>query len=184
MPEELTNLLPPERSSAIARGYRYRLAVVALIFVGSLMIVAAILLVPTYVFLVGSARVKEVQLAHVKSTLSASDEAALSARLTALSNDAKSLIALSGKPAVSKIMSSILAVPRPGISLSNFTYAPAVGKNSATLALSGVATTRDSLRNYQLALESAPFVSAANVPVSAYAKDTNISFVITVLLVP
>lgn len=184
MPEDLTDLLPPERSSAIAREYRYRLVVVALAFIGSLMIAAAILLVPTYVFLVGSAKVKGAQLAHVKSTLSASDEAAISARLTALSNDAESLMALSNNPAVSSLMRSALAVSRPGISLSGFTYAPAAGKNPPTLALSGMAATRDSLRNYQLALEDAPFANAANVPVSAYAKDTDISFVITILLIP
>lgn len=184
MPDELTNLLPLERSRAISREYHFRLGVVALSFVSLLLLSAAVLLIPTYVFLVRGANVKEAQLAHIKSVLSASDEAALSARLTALSDDAKALMALSDKPVVSKIMTAALAVSRPGIVLSSFTYTPATGKNPATFALSGVAATRDSLRNYQLALQDAPIASAASVPVSAYAKDANIAFTVTLVLEP
>lgn len=184
MPDELTNLLPLERARAISREYHFRLGVVALSFASLLLLSAAILLIPTYVFLVGGANAKEAQLAHIKSALSASDETALSARLTALSNDAKALIALRDKPAVSKLMSAALAVSRPGIVLSSFTYAPPTGKNPATFALSGVAATRDALRNYQLALEGAPIASAASVPVSAYAKDVNIAFTVTLVLAP
>ena len=184
MPDELTNLLPLERDRSVSREYRFRLGVVALMLASALIASAAILLTPTYIFLVGSANAKEVQLAHMKATLSASDEAALSARLTALSNDAKALIALSDRPAVSKLVSAALSVPRPGIAVSSIAYVPATGKNPATLALSGRAATRNALRNYQLALEEAPFASAANVPVSAYAKDTDITFTITVTLLP
>lgn len=184
MSDELTNLLPFERSHAVSRDYHFRLGVVALVFAIALIFTAALLLVPTYVFLTGSAKIKGTQLAHIKATLSASDETALSARLSALSNDAKALIALSNKPAVSKLVSSALGIPRPGIALSSLTYTPAAGKNPSMLALSGTAATRDALRNYQLALQDAPIASAANVPVSAYAKDTNISFTVTILLTP
>ena len=184
MSDELTDLLPTERKSSLFREYHFRLGVVILSLAIILALSAAILLVPTYVFLVGSAKVKEAQLAHVKSALASSDEAALSSRLTVLSNDAKTLISLATRPAVSRVMSSVLAVSRPGITLTNFTYTPAAGKNQTTLALSGVAMTRDALRNYQIALQEAPFAQSATIPVSAYAKDANIAFMITITLAP
>ncbi len=182
MPNDLTDLLPVDRKMALSREYHFRLGVVALSLIIMLVLSAAVLLIPTYVFLVGSAKAKEAQLAHVRSTLASSDETTLSARLTALSNDAKALISLSTKPSAGKTMSSVLAISRPGITLSNFTYTSAVGKNPPTFTLSGIAATRDALRSYQIALQEAPFSSSAGVPVSAYAKDTNITFTITITL--
>ena len=81
-------------------------------------------------------------------------------------------------------MRAVLAISHPGITLSGFDYVPGAGKNPGTLAISGTAATRDTLRNYQTALQSAPFAVTANLPVSAYAKDTGIPFSITVTLAP
>ncbi len=184
MARQLTNLLPSARREALAREYYFRFGVVVVslcVFLGA---VAAIFLVPTYVFLTGSMQEKQTRLADIKSTLSSADEEALSARLKALSNDTARLTALSNKQSASSIMRSALAIPRPGIVLSGFTYTPVAGKSPGTLVVSGTAGTRDVLRQYQLALQGAAFVQSANLPVSAYAKDTNIAFAITLTLAP
>ena len=81
-------------------------------------------------------------------------------------------------------VNATLAVPRPGVTLSSFTYVPAAGTNPGTLAISGRAATRDALRSYQLALQSAALARSAVLPVSAYAPDANIAFTVTVTLVP
>jgi hypothetical protein len=180
MPKELTNLLPSERRHTLAREYYMRLGVVAIALVILLVAVGAILLIPTYIFLVGTAQEKEVRLAHIKTALSSADEVALSTRLTALSNDAKALIALSKKPSVSGAARAALLVPRAGVTLSAFTYTP--GTTASTLLLTGTASTRDALRAYQLALQSMPNASSVTLPVSVYAKDANIGFTITITL--
>ncbi len=185
MSSELTNLLPSQRRRASAREYRFRLGVVALMLLVALTSVAAVLLVPTYIFLAGSAGAKSARLKGLQSALSSSDEKVLSARLKALSDDTAALIALSDKPTASSILRAALAVDRPDVTLSGFTYAPATTKGtSGTLSLSGTAATRDALRSYQLALQSAPFVRSADLPVSVYAKDTDITFTITITLAP
>jgi len=184
MPSELTNLLPPERRNKLIREQRFRFGVVVMLFCTILVLVAGILLVPTYVFLIGSAHTKEVHLSNLKSTLSSADEVALAARLNALSNGATVLTALSKNPSASGVFRAALAVPRPGITISHFMYTPGVGKALGTLMLSGGAETRDALRNYQLALQSAPFARSANLPVSAYAQDADIAFTITITLAP
>lgn len=184
MPNELTNLLPLGRRQALVREYRFRLGVVVAALFSSLAVISATLLMPTYVFLVGSAHVKEVHLANIKSTLSSSDENALSVRLAALARDAGILVSLAKRPFVSKIIQNALSIPRPGITLSGFIYTPATGKNGTTLALSGIAATRDALRRYQLTLQESPTVESAALPVSAYAKDANIAFTITLTLAP
>lgn len=184
MHNELTNLLPPERVRSLARNYLLRISVVAVVLVTILALSAGVLLIPTYVLLAASASSKEAQLARIEATFSSADEAALSARLAVLSSNAAKLIALSNVPSLSSIMRAMLAISRPGIALSGFSYAPPAGKNPATLAISGSAATRDALRNYQLALQGAPFARSAVLPVSAYAKDADIDFTITVTLAP
>ncbi len=184
MHNELTNLLPLERQHSLRRDYFLRLGVVILTTLVALLIASAVLLVPTYVFLAGSAREKEARLAHLDATLSSSDEVALSAQLTALSERVATLSALAGAPSISGIMRSVLIIPRPGIILSGFEYAPATDKSAATLAVSGRAATRDALRSYQLALQNSSLARSADLPVSAYAKDADIAFTITVTLAP
>ncbi len=184
MHNELTNLLPFKRQRALSREYFLRLGVVGAVFLGILIFASAVLLLPTYVFLADNARAKEARLASIESALSSADEKALSTRLTALTNDAATLTALANAPSASSIIRAVVAVPRPGIALSGFAYTPAANKISGTLALSGTAATRDALRKYQLALQGMPFALSATLPVSAYAKDTNIAFTITVTLAP
>lgn len=184
MHNELTNLLPLERRRVFTRDYFLRLGVVGVVLVTILVCAAALLLVPTYVFLTQSTSAKEARLVAMDASLSSSNESTLSTRLAALTAGATVLTTLADTTSASSIMREVLAVPRPGISLSDFTYTPGAPKASGTLVVSGTAATRDALRNYQLALQSSPFVLSAALPVSAYAKDTGITFSITVALAP
>ncbi len=47
------------------------------------------------------------------------------------------------------------------------------------MTVSGMAATRDALRQYATALGGLPYVSKADLPISAYAKDSDITFTIT-----
>lgn len=183
-PDTLINLLPLERRRSLARDYFLRLGVVALLFTTALVLAAAALLAPTYVFLVKSVGAKEARFAGMRSAISSSDDAALSVRLSALRSDAEALSALARAPSASAIVRAALAISRPGIALSGFEYSKATGARSGTFIVSGIAATRDALRGYQLALERAPFARSASLPVSTYAKDSNIAFAITVTLAP
>ncbi len=182
MYNNITNLLPFERRRLRSREFTIRIVVVILALVTGLVFTAGILLIPTYMFLETNAGVKETRLANMNATLSSSDETALLARLSTLSKNTSELTALADAPSVSATIREVLAVSRPGITLSGFSYTPPVGNSPATLVISGSATTRDSLRNYQVTLQDASFVSSATLPVSAYASDANISFAITVTL--
>lgn len=182
MHNRLTNLVPPSRRHLLVREYYFRLGVVISILAIALIGVAALLLMPTYIYLAGSAKEKETRLAHITASLASSDEVALSARLSALASDAAALIALSKKPSASVAMRSVLEIPRPGIALSGLTYTPEA--KTRTLLVTGTAATRDALRAYQIALQGMPSVISATLPVSVYAKDADIGFTITVALLP
>lgn len=182
--DNVTNLLPLERRRALSRDFFIRTLVVLVVLVTALTLIAAVLLVPTYVYLEASANTKQARLTNMNASLSSSDESGLSARLSALSSNAAKLAALSSAPSASTIIRQVLAIARPGITLTSFSYTPADGGSLATVIISGSSATRDALRNYQLALQGASFVTSASLPVSAYANDSNISFAITLTLAP
>lgn len=184
MPDELTNLLPPERARALRRDYALRVSVVAIAAMTALTLAAAVLLLPTSVLLSSSASAKRAHLATLTAASPSASDAALAARLAVLASRAGTLSALADTPSVSSLTRTVLAVTRPGVTLSGFSYAPATGKDAAAFVVSGVAQTRDALRSYQLALQGMPSVRSVSLPVSAYAKDADITFSITVALSP
>ncbi len=184
MHNELTNLLPLKRQRALSRDYFLRLGAIGAILLSALTFSATLLLVPTYLFLVNSAHTEEARLTSIEETLASSSNSGLFVRLAALTSDAATLTALANAPSASAIIRSVLAISRPGITLSGFTYTPATAGTQGTLAISGTAATRDVLRNYQLALQGWSFATSATLPVSTYAMDANIMFTITVTLAP
>lgn len=180
-----TNLLPRERRSALRRGYFIRLGVVGALLITALTLVSAVLLVPTYLFLKRSADTKQTRLVNIETALSASDEPSLAAHLTALSDNIATLATLANIPSASAVIRKALTIPHPDVTLSGFVYTPASTSGSnGMLAITGTAATRNALRTYQLALRASPLVLSVDLPVSAYAMDTNSAFTATLTLAP
>ena len=184
MPPDYTDLLPPERHKTLEREYYLRLGIAGASLAILLIIVAAVLLVPAFVYLRSEVKVRETRLSGIESSLTATSSAELALRLKTLSSDAGALSALGTGPTATNVVRAALAVPHAGISIVGFDYTPAVGTTPGKLAITGTASTRDALRTYQLALEAASFAASADLPVSAYAKDTDIPFTISVTLSP
>lgn len=178
----LINLIPENEMRTLRRTYRLRLATVACALGTVVTIVASALIVPTYLYLSSAEKSKNMQLAAIEANLSSSEESALAKRLSALETDAKTIAALSAAPSTSAIVRELLTVPRANIILSGLTYQPAAGSRAGTLAVTGTAATRNDLRAYQLALMSDRTFVAADLPVSAFAKDNAIPFTITLTL--
>lgn len=184
MHPDLTNLLPEDRSKLLRSTYFLRLSTVA-VSVGALLVfIAALLLIPTYLFLSKEESTRADRLASIKQSLASADETALSARLNALSSDAETLSVLGQTPSGVSILQKLLAVSRPGVVLTSILYTPAGEKTQGALTISGIAATRDALRSYQLALQGSSFAKSADLPVSAYAKDSDIPFAIKITLQP
>jgi len=180
---ERINLLPPDRLAALRRGYFMRLGALAALILIALLAVHAMLLIPTHEFLVRQVEAKQAELDALSGNDTSAEEAAFETRLSALSASAARIIALKNSPSASGTLMQVLQIPHANVSLTGLTYTAAQGAHAATVAVTGVAGTRDSLRQYQLALQNASFISAADLPVSAYAQDTKIPFTIQLTLV-
>ncbi len=176
MAHELTNLLPPERARSLRRLYFMRLATVGILMLGGIVVAHGVLLLPSYLYVSEQVRSREAALASFSSTLAGSEEQEVKARIAALNEDASHLSSLAETPAASALIRALLAVPHPGIRLSGFTYTPAINGAEPKMSLSGVAASREALRRYDEALASLPYVSDTDLPISAYAKESDIAF--------
>lgn len=176
---ELTNLLPRHLIKAFRRNYFLRVATLACMLLAGLVVVHGLLLLPSYIFAHGEVKRQSEQLATLNASLHTTEEVQVRARLTKLSANVAYLNQLGTTTAASAALRAVLSVPRTGITLSGFTFAPGAGKSSGTMGISGMAATRDTLRAYALALGQLPFVTNADLPISAYAQDNNIPFTIS-----
>lgn len=177
MSSELTNLLPEERERALRREYRFRLGTLAALILTLAIAIHAALLLPSYLYLADAVDLQDAHLSGIAADLASSEEASMNARLAALDADAGRLLTLSSSTSATGVIKAILAVPHLGITLTGFSYsAPAP---SGRLTLTGSAATRESLRQFAAALAALPYVTKADLPLSAYAKESDIAFTIT-----
>lgn len=177
MSSELTNLLPEERIRAFRREYYLRLGAVAaaLLIVGIIVHVA--LLVPSYLYASDAVSVQKEQLAQLTENLASSGEEEMRTRLARLKTDSDQLLVLAQAPSAAQVFKTLLAVPHIGVTITRLTYSTPAPDGRVTLV--GVATTRDALRTYHQALGALSFAKSADLPLSAYAKESEIPFTIT-----
>lgn len=182
MPPEFTNLLPRERQQSLARDYLFRLATLALIALGLLLISHGALLAPTYAYMLEEKAVQEGRVTELSERRQVSGFTDLSERINAFALRAESLEELRAHPSASDSVRAILSLPQTGISLTGFAFASPEGGNPGRMQVSGTAKTRESLRAFDSALSSLSFVRATDLPLSAYARESDIPFSIALTL--
>lgn len=181
MSADLTNLLPQYRKRFLTRDYLFRLGVVAVWLAIFLVLIHGLLLLPSYLYVNGQIRSQEEQLITLEAAGGSANEQEVKARIAALETRAKQLAGLASQPTASGAIGAILIAPRPGVTLHGFTYAPAATADAHKMTLVGVANNRESLRQYLAVLDALAFVTKAELPISAYAKERDIDFTITLI---
>lgn len=182
MPPSNVDLMPEARRHALGRGYVLRLVTVAAMLGTALAIIAAVLLIPSYTYLLTAKRSAEARLADANAALAAAQAGSLAKQLAGLEADAGTVAAIEATPHASAILRQVLIVGRAGIILTSFNYSAPAAARPGTLALSGTAASRNDLRSFQLALLASPVFATADLPVSSYAKESDIPFTITATL--
>lgn len=183
MSAELTNLLPESRIRAFRRLYFLRLAAVTLTLLALLAVMHSMLLLPAYFYSEGQVARSQAELASIDQAAQTDEDQQVKARVATLTATANDLAKLDQAPVASAALRSVLAVSRTGVALTGFTFSapppPYTASTTAKMGVTGTATSRDALRNYAAALGGLPFVANADLPISAYAKETDIPFTIT-----
>lgn len=162
------------------RTYFLRLATVALALVVFVVVLNALLLVPTYLYAQGEVERERAELAAADASAQSSEETEVRTRTALLGTTASYLTRIESATAATAALRAVLAVPHEGIALRGFIFtAPKAADAKARMDVNGVAASRDALRRYAAALAALPFVDDAELPISAYAKEREISFTIT-----
>ncbi len=180
MNTNLTNLLSFERIRAFRRDYFLRLLTVLACIAIVIILAQAALLIPTYLYANEQATLHRSHLSEIERANASEEERSVTERLTSLTNDAERALGLVSASGASASLRSVLALPRPGIIVNRFAIAsPSATETTGRISVSGIATTRDALREYHLALSSLSFVASADLPLGSYAKESEIPFTIT-----
>ena len=179
MSTDALNLLPLERQRLLVRRYRFRLAIVGTVLCTLLVAIAGAMLFPGIWYLQG---IETSSGSIGERAVTSSDSVQTEARVVALRSGLDALRASASARSATRLGVDVLSVPRPGVRLSMFSYTEAVGSAPSVLVVSGIATTRETLHAYELALRVASFAAKVELPVSSYAKETMIPFTLTVTL--
>lgn len=179
MREELTNLLPADRKKAIGRLYTIRLATVTLLLLSFLIVSAVVLRAPIYVYQYQQIQIEQQESVHLASRLSDNQGKGVTARFKALNDNISYLSRLASTSSATSAVASVLNVSHQGVILSGLSYTPAQKGSEEKITLTGKATTRESLQQYVSTLSSLSSGKGAEVPISTYAKESDIPFTIT-----
>jgi len=178
---ELTNLLPSSYARQLRHSYFMRLLTVTVIVGIFLLFIHALLLVPSYLYASTRLSAANRELDKISTNSATAEEQQAQTRVRALQTDVKYLDRLSTTPTASGAIRALLLVPKPGVNLSGFSYtAPQAAGGDASMLITGTASTRDALRSYTLALGALPYIKNVDLPISAYAKESDIPFTLTV----
>jgi hypothetical protein len=82
---------------------------------------------------------------------------------------------------VSTAIRTVLAIPRPDISLSSLGFYASTTDQKTQMVIFGVAASRTALRQYVNAFSETSGIESADVPISAYAAETKIPFSLTLM---
>jgi hypothetical protein len=183
MSSELTNLLPVYNRKTFRREYFLRLATVVVLMLVVIVIVQAAFLFPSYLYEREIVNSRTLELQSLSANPATGQEQQAQILLASLQKESAFLLATNQVPTSSMALRAVLDVQRPGITLTGFTFGPAdnatVKSPTKIMQISGIASTRVNLQDYDAALGALPFVSNADLPISDYAKDSEIPFTIT-----
>lgn len=177
------NLLPQTEKETIRREYRFRLVIVALGLTFVTLLIAGILLVPSVLL----SSQKEEAAERRFEVLMKSVEKGKTEELDKTLLEAKALLGLLPHEAplvlLHELLLNIVSAKTNRISLGNFSLADA-GEGKQRVDLSGVAKDRTALVAFVKSLEQSGLFEKVEVPISNFAKDTDIEFSIVALRVP
>ena len=175
----LINLLPKSAVNAFKRDYQFRFATLCVLTLVFILIINMLLLVPAYIYAHSHAASLQAKLDSLDQLMQTNDQSQVATRIANLTKEQTYLQGLQKAPKDSALLDAVLASPRPGISLTTFAITPPAAGGAGTIVLTGTADTREDLRAYTVSLGTLKFVSNVNLPISAYASESNIPFTIT-----
>ena len=173
------NLLPEMRKDSLRRMYLMRFLVVSVLVLFGVLIIQVVGMVPSYVYVEQQQVMYETELAGLGEKLAGAEEQGIQERVSTLEARALALQEGAKGSTASSVFRAVVAVPHAVIKIERLSFTRGKGEVTPSLAIAGVAASRSTLSSYATALSHLPYVSNVDLPISAFAKETEIPFSLT-----
>jgi hypothetical protein len=177
---ELTNLLPEAESNDYRTRYYLRVATVALYALVILILMHALLLVPTYLYFAEDMRQKQSSFEQLSERLELMKDEESVARIAYIEEEARRLLSHNGSTKVLPALHGILSTPRPGVVLDGFSVTP-YDVEDERIVVTGVADSREALQAFRQSLLKNSNAKTVELPIGAFAKESEIPFELIVV---
>lgn len=176
----MINLLPPAEKQRMKKEYKLRVFTVYFFFIGTALLIALVLLLPSYFLanvIEGDAK-REVAILENSSESTEREE--INAELLLIKERLRAITKVEDRTELYEVIDTIANVGGNSISISSISYSRGFDGEHSTLLLGGIALTRDGLLAFTKTLEENELFAEVNLPVSSLAQDQNIEFNIDV----
>lgn len=173
------NLLPPEDLQRLGHEKLARFLVLILGLHTAALFAGGILMLPTYFFLTFQEKDTLIQIDLAQKSIQAERVKETEDAIKAINAKLQSLDAANSQRSL--LSSHIAAVGRhvnPGISLDRLTFA----RENRKIEITGKAPTREEFLVFLDRLRNDPYFASVESPVNNLLKDTNVAFILTLLL--
>ena len=160
--------------------YRKRFMAVGLLGLSVLLVAAAILAMPSLLFLKSS----EIVLTAKRDTLAGYETSTIARTLSSAVADVNSRLAVfpateTASPLIADFVNPVLLAKTSTIHLVGFSYQAGTTKTQAQVKITGTADSRVALLAFADRLKQVGSFSNVNVPITNFIKDTDVPFTVT-----
>lgn len=175
------SLLPAKEKKKLLKEYKFRLAVVGLIFFVALGLILLVVSLPSY--LIAKSKNSEIvgRIEAVKQSTIFSEADTLNQELNDAGQKIKSFEDFNSKTRVYEIFAQAISDKSADIRIKGISFDNRVEGGQEKVVLTGVARTRDALRNFVDKLETNKFFSEVDLPVSNFTKEHDLDFTINII---
>lgn len=176
----MINLLPDNEKKAIDREYKLRHLIVILWACLFFIIATGLFMLPSYVLTLYKGKASNSDIAKA-AALNQAEEQKSKKEIDDAKSFMKVLQPVSGLLLPTNIIAIINKDKTPNNTISNISYSRADDGSAITILVKGVSKTRQSLSQFKEALTHETGITSVDIPVSNFAKESNIDFTITLI---
>lgn len=177
----MRNLLLQQDKKIVKREYKLRIAIIVSVFVFFSMLIAVVLLIPSYVISVYKSETARTHAGIIKKKIEKREQGEFGLILNQTQSKIELLHTQRNQDTLTKIFKNILEEKSNGIKIDKLSYKKEDKDNFYKITILGKASGREELLQFKINLEKKAGFFEAMLPISNLASDKDINFSITVL---
>lgn len=174
----IQNLITKKDKEDIKVGYSKRVVITSAWCIFFTSFVCSVLLLPP--FIMSFYRVKNISNKTESSVLSSTKQSEVLNSALVLNSKSKLALSLKNTPDIIGRIVEVYGEKSSGILINLISYNTTP---SPSIKLGGIAQNRSSLLAFQKAIQNIDFIKSADIPVSDFAKDTDLPFLVDIIVI-